>query len=125
MSLKMTGQMDWLHYAYYSKYHPDNLNKQDNKLPEAVKGPAPPAKLTEIDKKVHGAWGHRLCCENPYGPMETTTRIKGDVAPKVGSNWARTVSFERGASTSQSAMYGGSFREPSFEELVQLRAKKG
>ena len=61
----------------------------------------------------------------PYGPCETTTRIKGDVTAKVGSNWTKVKHIETGNSISQSAMYGGSYREPSFEELVQLKAKKG
>ena len=117
--------MDWLKHATYSTYHPDNLLKQDNSLPDQVKGPAPLAPITEIDRKVKGAWGHRLCGERPYGPSETTTRIKDNVTPKIGSTWIATMHFERGYSTSQSAMYGGSYIEPSFEQLVEMRTKKG
>lgn len=117
--------MDWLHHATYSAYHPDNLNKQEHKLPEQVKGPAPVTQLTEIDKKVNKAWGHRLCCERPYGPVETSTRIKDNVTAKVGSTWRSTIHIERSFSTSQSAMYGGSFTEPSFEQLVEMRSRKG
>ena len=125
MSLRMTVQMDWLHHATYSTYHPDNLNKQPNKLPDPVKGPAPLCPLTKYDRTVLNGWGHRLCSEKAFGPSETTTRIKENVTPKVGSTWRATMHIERGFSTSQSAMYGGSFREPSFEELVEMRSKKG
>lgn len=117
--------MDWQHHATYSRYHPDNLNKQIAPLPEPVKGPRPVAQLTEIDRKVFGGWGHRLCCERPYGPSETTTRIKEAVTAKVGSNWRSTLHAEKGVSISQSAIYGGSFIEPSFEQLVEMRNKKG
>ena len=117
--------MDWLHHATYSRFHPDNLNKLPLGLPEPVKGPAPVTELSATDKKVYGGWGHRLCCEKPYGPCETTTRIKDNVTPKIGSTWIATMHFEKGNSTSQSAMYGGSCREPSFEELVEMRSKKG
>ena len=35
MSIKLTTQMDWVKYASYSKYHPDNLQRPDNfKLPD-------------------------------------------------------------------------------------------
>ena len=117
--------MDWIKHATFSLYHPDNLHKQPANLPKPVKGPAPVVILTDIDKKIRGAWGHTLTCEKAYGPCETTTRIKETITPKVGSSWRNTMFFERGSSTSQSAMYGGSYREPSFEELVQLKAKKG
>jgi len=66
-----------------------------------------------------------MCCERPYGPCETTTRIKDNVTAKVGGSWLRTEQFEKGNSVSNSAMYGGSYIEPSFEQLVELRGKKG
>ena len=116
--------MDWQHKASYSRYHPDNLNKLPPQLPDPVKGPPPVVQLDPIDKKLRGGWGHVQCCERPYGPSETTTRIKVQVTPKVGSSWVATGHFEKGYSISQSAMYGGSYREPSFEELVEMRAKK-
>ena len=116
--------MDWLHHATYSRFHPDNLHKPVLKLPVPVPGAAPIVALTEIDKKVFKAWGHKLTCEKPYGPSEQTTRIKDGVTPKVGKTWVATIQIERGQSTSNSAMYGGSYREPSFEELVEMRAKK-
>ena len=125
MSLKMTGQMDWLHHATYSKYHPDNLNKPAPIFAEPVKAPAPLATLTEADKKVFGAWGHTLCCEPAYAKNETMTRLKEGVAPKVGQSWEKIVRIERAQSISQSAMYGGSLREMSFEEIVEARGKKG
>ena len=65
-----------------------------------------------------GAWGHKLCCEQAFGPNETTTRIKGDVCNKVGSTWARTVTVERGISTMCSAMYSGGLVERSFSQLA-------
>ena len=125
LCLLCSVQMDWLHHARYSRYHPDNLNKLPHALPEPVKAPPPIAAVTAIDKKLHGAWGHTLCCEKAYGPCETTTRIKENVAPKVGSTWRTTIQFEKGNSTSNSAMYGGSYREKSFEELVEMQGKKG
>jgi len=121
----VTVQMDWLHHATYSRYHPDNLKKVIAPLPDPVKAPPPVVQLSEIDKKVYGGWGHRLCCERPYGPVETTLRIKDSVTAKVGSTWRSTVHAERGTSISQSAIYGGSFIEPSFEQLVEMRNKKG
>ena len=124
MSLRRV-QMDWQHYATYSAYHPDNFKKPTRELPDPVKGAAPLVELNETDKKVFGAWGHRLCCETAYGRNETTTRIKEQVAPKIGSNWRATIGFERGQSTSNSAMYGGSYRELTFEEMVELKGKKG
>lgn len=116
--------MDWIDRAYYSRYHPDNLKKLPAQLPDPVKGPPAITSFSTIDKRIKGAWGHSLCCERPYGPVETTTRIKDQVTPKVGSNWIATMHAEKGNSTSQSAMYGGSYREPSFEELVEMRQKK-
>lgn len=125
MSLKMTGQMDWQDYATYSQYHPDNLKKPPLVFADHVKAPAPLATLTEIDKKVFGAWGHALCCEPAYGKNETCTRLKERVTPKVGQTWDKVIRIERGKSISQTAMYGGSLREMSFEEIVEARGKKG
>lgn len=118
-------QMDWLHHATYSRFHPDNLHKLQDPLPSAVAGPPPTTALTEVDKKVFKAWGHKQCCEKPFGPCETSTRIKDNVTSKVGADWRVSLHFERGASISNSAMYGGSYREPTFEELVELKGKKG
>jgi len=115
--------MDWISYAKYSKYHPDNLVKVAHALPEPVRAPPPVLALNDIDKQM-GGWGHKLCCERPYGQQETTTRIKAGVTAKVGSTWRTTESFERGNSISSSAMYGGSYREKTFEELVELKGKK-
>jgi len=117
--------MDWIKHATYSAYHPDNLNKLPHSLPGPVAKPPPLDSLSEVDKKVKGGWGHELCCEKPFGPCETTTRIKDTVTPKIGSSWSATIHAERANSTSQSAMYGGSCREPSFEELVEMRSRKG
>ena len=52
---------------------------------------------------------------------QTTTRIKENVAPKVGANWRATMEFERKPAISYSAFYGTSWREPSFEEQVEMR----
>ena len=101
-------QMDWLHHATYSRFHPDNLHKPQNQLPESVKAPPAVVSFTKNDKLVRKAWGHTNCCERPYGPSETTTRIKDAVTAKIGSTWIATQHFEKGDSTSQSAMYGGS-----------------
>ena len=117
--------MDWLHHATYSRFRPDNLHKLQQQLPTPVPGPPPTVSLTEIDKKVFKAWGHKYCCEKPFGPCETTVRNKEGVTPKVGKTWVATIQIERGQSTSNSAMYGGSYVEPSFEELVEMRNKKG
>jgi len=117
--------MDWIKHASYSRYHPDNLHKLPHALPEPVKAPPPVTQLSEVDKKVFKGWGHKLCCERPYGPVETTTRIKDNVTAKVGNTWRTTMHFEKGYSTSNSAMYGGSYIEPSFEQLVEMRSRKG
>lgn len=117
--------MDWIHKASYSRFHPDNLHKLPPQLPDPVKGPPPVAQFSDVDKKIRGAWGHQLCCEKAFGPSETTTRIKETITPKIGSSWVATIQAEKGFSISQSAVYGGSFREPSFEELVEMRSRKG
>jgi len=125
MSLKMTVQMEHSWRANYSRYHPDNLNKLPPTLPEPVKGPPPLAGFSQIEKDVYGAWGHSLCCESANGKNETTVRIKQDVTPKVGQDWRKVAAFEKAKSISMSAMYGGSLREMSFEEIVEARGKKG
>ena len=119
MSIKLTTQMDWISYSNYSKNHPDNLERNtDNGLPSNVVGPPPIAQITDVDKRVQGAWGHTLCCERAYGPCETTTRIKDNVTNKVGSNWNKTIAVEKGLSTMCSAMYSGSQLERSFSALA-------
>jgi hypothetical protein len=77
-TLRRSGQMDWLHYAKYSRFHPDNLNKLPLTLPERVKAPPPLVELSETDKQL-GYWGNRLCCEKAFGPVETTVRMKDQV----------------------------------------------
>jgi len=122
----MTTQNDWAHLAHYSKYHPDNTHRaMTTPLHEPVKGPPPAAEFDYYEKTVKKAWGHTLAAERPYGKNETTTRIKDHVTPKVGSTWAATVHAEKGKSVSYSAMYGGSLLEPTFEQLVELKNKKG
>ena len=74
---------------------------------------------------MHGAWGHTQSSERAYARNETTTRIKERVTAKVGGNWNSTYHFEKGNSVSKSAMYGGALVDPSFEQLVEMRAKKG
>ena len=108
----------------FIKWNKHNLHKLPPSLPEQVKGPAILAPITETDKKAFGTWGHSKCSEAPYGQTETSLYIKAGVTPKVGSNWRAIVAFERGKSMSQSAMYGGSLREMSFEEIVEARGKK-
>ena len=83
-----------------------------------MKGPAAITQISDIDKKIYGAWGHELCCEKAYGPCETTTRIKDNVTTKVGSNWSKTVMVERGISTMCSAMYAGSMVERSCSHMA-------
>ena len=73
-------------------------------------------------RTLHGAWGHTQCCERAYARNETTTRIKGSVTPKVGSDWRGTYHFEKGISISNTAMYGSSLIEPTFEQIVEMRA---
>ncbi|KAL1505109.1 hypothetical protein AB1Y20_008868 [Prymnesium parvum] len=126
MSLKMTTQVEWIKYARYSKYHPDNISRaMVTPNHEPVKGPPPIVSFDNYDRTVKGAWGHSLCCERPYGKQETTTRIKDHVAPKVGSSWHATMHFEKDKSVSCSAMYGGSLIDLSFEEIVEIKNKKG
>ena len=101
------------------RYHPDNLKRPEKEgLPKPVTGPAPIDEITQLDQRMTGAWGHKLCCEAPFGPNETTTRIKGHITNKVGSSWDRTITVERGTSTMCSAMYGGSLLERSFSALA-------
>ena len=71
-----------------------------------------------MEKKVQGAWGHKLCCERAYGPNETTTRIKDNVTNKVGQSWSKAIAVEKGISTMCSAMYSGSQVERSFSALA-------
>ena len=84
MSLKLTTQNSWKHYARYSRYHPDNTERAvDLTLPDEVQGPPPTQSFTQADKN-HGAWGHSLACERAYGPSETLgTVIKTSITPKV------------------------------------------
>lgn len=84
MSLKLTTQNSWKHYARYSRYHPDNTERAvDLTLPDEVQGPPPTQSFTQADKN-HGAWGHSLGCERAYGPSETLgTVIKTSITPKV------------------------------------------
>ena len=101
------------------RYHPDNLKRPEKEgLPKPVTGPGPIDEITQLDQRMTGAWGHKLCCEAPFGPNETTTRIKGHITNKVGSSWDRTITVERGTSTMCSAMYGGSLLERSFSALA-------
>ena len=129
MSIALGRTMAYRGYTLYSHYHPDNLKPREQApLPEPVKGPAPLASFSEIDVKVDGAWGHRLTCEKPFGPSETTTRIKATVDPKVGSSWAKTITVERGDSTSNSAMYGGSYVQMTCcqaANMVRLALSQG
>ena len=105
--------------AHARRYHPDNLKRPEKEgLPKPVTGPGPIDEITQLDQRMSGAWGHKLCCEAPFGPNETTTRIKGHITNKVGSSWDRTITVERGTSTMCSAMYGGSLVERSFSALA-------
>ena len=109
MSLAMARTMAYSKYTCLSKYHPDNYApRQLDPLPKPVAGPAPILSFTHAEKKIDGAWGHRLSMEAPFGVGETTTRIKGGVANKVGGSWDKTKMTERGTSVSCSAFYGGS-----------------
>ena len=92
---------------------------------DPVKGPPPLATFSSYDRTMKNAWGHSQCCERPYARQETTTYIKVGVTAKPGSSWLTTTQFEKGKSVSASAMYGGSLREPTFEQLVELKRKKG
>ena len=123
---RMTTQMEWVHLARYSKYHPDNIQRPPAQMPSReIVGPPPIATFSDAEKTLYNAWGHRLCAEAPYGQSDSRTYIKDRVAPKVGSSWAAAEQFSKGKSVSQSAMYGGGMIEPSFEQLVELRGKKG
>lgn len=119
MSIKLTTQMDWMNYSSYSKYHPDNMDKKPYlSLPQPLTAPAPVSELTELDKKMTGAWGSKLCCERPYGKNETRTWIKDGVTPKIGSSWGATLHAQYGKSRMQSAMYSSSLKEPSFKDMI-------
>ena len=94
MSLKLTTQNSWKHYARYSRYHPDNTERAvDLTLPEEVQGPPPARSFTQADKN-HGAWGHSLACERAYGPSETLgTVIKTSITPKVRASPSPALAF--------------------------------
>ena len=109
MSLALGRTMKYTPYTKYSKNHPDNLAPRVlDPLPDPVAGPPPLESFNEMDIKVSGAWGHALVCEKPFGPVDTSPRIKATVSPKVGSTWNKSITVEQGISTSCTAMYGGS-----------------
>lgn len=121
MSIKLTTQMDYMSHANFSKNHPDNLARQpDLTLPTMPVAPKPTCSFSELDKKAspQSSWGHSLCLEKPYGKGDTRTRMKSDVTSKIGSNWGATVHAEQSKSVMMSAMYSGSLREASFEEMI-------
>lgn len=123
MSLKLTTQNDWIKFASFSAHHPDNLQrKPDISLPPPVCGPPPSVQIGELDKKIKGAWGSKLCCEIAYGKNETRTWQKRAVTSKVGAHWGATTHAEKAKSQMTSGMYAGSLIEPSFEELIELGA---
>ena len=120
MSLKLTTQYEWRKHSNYSGNHPDNLHRKvDVSLPDAVKGPPPVAEITELDKKMKGAWGSKLVCERPYGKNETRSWIKDAVSPKVGRSWGATVHTEQAKSQMNSAMFAGSLIDPSFKDMIE------
>jgi len=119
MSIALGRTMNYKKYTLYSKYHPDSIGARPiDPLPTAVKGPSTVDRFSEIEKKINGAWGHSLTCEAPFGMNETRTRIKVDVAPKVGGSWMKTIMTEKGESACCSAMYGGSQIEMSCCEAA-------
>lgn len=93
----------------------------DLTLPKAPVGPEPTSKMTELDQR-KGMWGHQLCCEKAYGPVDTTMRIKNQVTAKVGGKW--NTQFESGGSNMKSAMYGSTLRVVSMDEQVELAGGK-
>lgn len=84
MSIKLTTQDAWKHYAHYSKYHPDNTNRPPFVLGEdKVEKPEPLVSFSEAEK-LDGAWGHKLCCEQITGPQDSNMRMmKRGITPKV------------------------------------------
>merc|ERR1719387_1601802 len=99
----------------------ENL-KDEIKLPPVPAAPPPITGFTAGERLVDGMWGHALCCEQPTAVQDSRTRIKADVTPKVGSDWNRTKAFEKGTSTSCSAIYSGSMKEMSMSEFSNERA---
>ena len=105
----MTTQMDWMHYATFSKcaalttrpsfpnrgsltpaclaprrYHPDNTARMpDLSLPEPVKGPEPLCKTTDHDV-LKGMWGHAQQSELQYGPVDSSHKVR--TPPARGAN---------------------------------------
>ena len=58
------------------RYHPDNMAKvPDLSLPEPVKGPEPLCKATATDV-AKGLWGHALVAEIPYGPLDSSLKVR-------------------------------------------------
>ena len=96
----MTTQMDWMHYAKFSKcaalaqpsfptsaathepcsaprrYHPDNTGRQpDLSLPKPAKGPEPLCKMTDHDR-AKGMWGHQLGHELIGAVVDSSTKVR-------------------------------------------------
>ena len=123
MSIKLTTQWEFYEYSNYGSSHPDNVHRKlDLTLPEKAVGPTPPAEMDAIDRR-NGLWGHALSCEPPYGPMETTVRLKQAVTGKIGQDAERGEAAVRGVSKMKSAMYSGSMRNSSFSERSAELAK--
>ena len=63
------------------RYHPDNMAKvPDLSLPEPVKGPEPLCKATATDV-AKGLWGHALVAEIPYGPLDSSLKVRTPRSP--------------------------------------------
>ena len=89
-SVKLTTQQPWLHYATFSKNHPENTAKEpDLSLPKSVEAPPPLAPFTPLERS-QGYWGHQLMAEQYIGSKtETRSRMKVEVTPKVGQKSSR------------------------------------
>ena len=65
--------------------------------------------------------GPPLCgvaCSPRVAVARALSRLADSVTNKVGSNWSKTITVERGTSTMCSAMYSGSLLERSFSALA-------
>merc|ERR1719263_513626 len=112
-----------MHYARFSKYHPDNMAKvPDLSLPEPVKGPEPLCKATAVDA-AKGLWGHALQAEIPYGPLDSSLKIRTNtITAKIGQQW--NVQFEQNGSRMKSGVYAGSHKQLTSQERVELAGGK-
>ena len=101
---------------FANRFHPDNLKRPEKEgLPKPVTGPGPVDEITQLDQRMTGAWGHKLCCEAPFGPNETTTHLRPH-HQQSGVDMGPTITVS--APSTMCSDGGGSLVERSFNALA-------